>query len=329
MSSSEGIEVTELYYPTSVDLAGPWLITTEQLQALDEIIDREAVVLQTSADVRLANDLDDYIIRLYGSSEAEKKEIVRKELCSDWQKSGKYQAKREVRIWLQDQKKLSASTFKEASRHPEIVASRIVKLETELRNGETTCSLSVGGRWNENILSLSASGANQQDRERIFIAVRNWVNECQAPLWQRAWNWTASNLIQWALWWLLLMVFLGLVGGQLQSPYINEAHRLLAKGLESKDITKALEILLALQSSYRTTSVPSGTPSLFWLVALGGLFVCIALSIYPRIEVGWGKGRTRIKVWKWWMGFVMVSIPIFILSTVARNILGEMIKRML
>jgi len=64
--------MAELHYPTDLDLAGPWLITAEQLEALDEIVAREADALQTSADARLANDLDNEIARYYASLEAEK-----------------------------------------------------------------------------------------------------------------------------------------------------------------------------------------------------------------------------------------------------------------
>lgn len=321
--------MAELHYPTKVELVGPWLITAEQLEALDEVVDREAVALQTSADARLANYLDDYIARHFESYQVEQREKIRAERRSDWQKSGSYEVKRELRVSLQDHKRLSASTFKEASRHPEIAASRIVELEMELGNGETRCSLSIGGRWNDNNLRLSVSGDNQQDRESLFFALRKWVSDCQAPGWQRAWNWTASHWTQWFIWWALVVSFFlkDLLVKSGDSPYVDAAHKLLAKGIDSKDITKALEFILALESGYGIRSSPSGNPILFLLVAVGGLLVCIALSIHPHFEVGLGKGRSRLRFWNWWTRCVAVSLPIFVLSTVAENFISEIIRK--
>lgn len=258
-----------------------------------------------------------------------KKEKLREDKRVDWQKSRAYTVKRDVKVLLKDDKKLSAKTFEDAARHPEIAASRIAEIEMVLSNSETSSSLSVGGRWTKN-LRLSVTGANQQDRERLFIALRNWVIDCQAPTWQRAWSWAASHWIQWFTWWVVIAGLSSqLLPGKQYSPYIDEAHQLLTKGIGDKDLPKALEIILALESGYGVRSSPSGNALLFFLVAIGGLLVCIAVSIYPRVEVGLGKGRIRIRIWTWWMRFVVVSVPLFVFSTVARNALSEIFKRII
>src|ERR1700687_4999655 len=202
-------------------------------------------------------------------------------------------------ILLKGGKRLSGRTFKEASAHPEVVTSRVVGLGMELSNGgETRCSFSLGGPWTKN-LRLSVSGANQQDRERLFIPLRNWVSDCQAQGWQRAWNWAASSGIQWFLWWAALGVSATILGWKGNSPYGDAAHKLLANGLDSKDLTKALELILALESDYRPTS-SNEIPLWFLLVTFGGLLVCIALSIHPHVEIGLGRGKARLRLWSLW-----------------------------
>jgi hypothetical protein len=285
------LQMADLTYPTDLDLAGPWLVTAEQLEALDEIVEREWGALQTSVESRLS--------------------------------------KRSVAILLKDGKRLSGRTFKEASAHPEVVTSRVIGLGMELSNGETRCFFSLGGPLNKN-LRLSVSGTNQQSRERLFSQLRYWVTDCQAPGWQRAWNWVASEGFQWLLWWIVVsvswIILAEIMAGKGDSHYIDAAHKLLAKGLDSKDLTKALELILALESHYQPTN-STEIPIWILLVTFGGLLVCIALSIRPRIEVGLGKGKARLRLWNLWMRFVAVTLPLFVVATVARNIISAIIGK--
>jgi hypothetical protein len=140
------------------------------------------------------------------------------------------------------------------------------------------------------------------------------------------WNWVASHQIQWAIWVSVVYASSTILREKGNSPYADAAHKLLDKGIDSKDLTKALELMLALESDYRPMN-STGIPRWFLLVAFGGLFVCIALSIHPHIEVGLGKGRARLRHWNLWVRFVALTIPLFVVSTAARNIISSIIGK--
>lgn len=317
--------MAELQYPTNLDLGGPWLITAEQLEALDEIVDRQATVLQESARASLQKEVDEGIATYYASSSAEarKREEEKIRQRVGW----RYSVKRDILIWLPDGKKLRANSFQEVSQHPEVAESRILGLDMEFGIARgTTSSFSIGGRWGKN-LRLSVSGDDQQERERLFIALRNWVNDVKSPGWQRAWHRIASTAIHWLLWSFAIIVSAAILGAPERSPYTDAAHKLLAKGLESKDLTKALELILAFESNYRPGRNPASIPLWFWLVVIGGLAICVMLSVHPYIEFGLGHGKARLRLWNFWTRLVAVTIPIFVFTTVARNLISSVIAR--
>jgi hypothetical protein len=325
----EGGSVAELQYPTDLDLTGPWLITAEQLSALDEIVGREIRTLQESADARLQNAVDEEVARFYGSLSAEERKKRHQEVHARLRESGRFEVTTEVLVSLPDGKRLRAGGLREVSQDPEIAGSRIISLDMNFggRSRAIKCSFSVGGQWNKN-LRLSVSGDDQQERERLFIELRNWVHDVMAPQWQRIWNRIASTQLHWFVLVGLIVMSTSIVTSATESPYIGAAHALLAKGLQSKDITKALELVLALESNYRPNPSRRALPFWFLVLVVAGPITCTMLSARPKIEIGLGKGRTRLRLWNLWMRFVAITIPLSILGALGQNFLNSIIGKL-
>jgi hypothetical protein len=177
--------VAELLYPTNVELEGPWLIPSNQLEALDKIVDGQVPFLEASIERRL---LEEIANQLSGRSEEEKAKWL-----AERRKSYLFQLKREVNIQLADGKEISSKSFREAIALPEVTYSRIVGFSMELENGEARSRIRAGRN-----LQISVSGNNSQEREVLFTALRQWTNDIQAPSWQRAWLWMTDQGLQWA-----------------------------------------------------------------------------------------------------------------------------------
>jgi hypothetical protein len=192
----------------------------------------------------------------------------------------------------------------------------------ELEDGETGSRLSVGRN-----LQISVFGDNTQARQALFSALRQWANDIEAPAWQRVWLRLTDIGIHWAVVvvgvTVLSAIDLAIEFFGRSSLYKNAAHALLAKGVGTKDLTKAIEIILALESNYN----PSPRAETWWAQELQLALVVfgVMLAIRPRLEIGLGKGRRRIVAWTWWMRFVAISLPLFIITTAVRSLLQKVL----
>src|SRR5712692_8923418 len=130
--------MAELLYPTSIEVDGPWLVSAAQLEALDQIVDKEMVSLKDSLEKRRSRDLEermaDRLKRGLTYTEEEKAKFFRDSRAEQLNYSS-YQVRREVRLALADERRVSSETFREAASHPEIEFSRIVGFMMELGNG--------------------------------------------------------------------------------------------------------------------------------------------------------------------------------------------------
>ena len=171
---------------------------------------------------------------------------------------------------------------------------------------------------------MSVTGDDQRDREQLFIALRTWATDVQAPTWQRLWNRSVDR----GYVYFVVIIFVGFslsalgahsIASRPGSRYMKEAHALLDKGVSQGDISKAVEITLALQSNYNPD--PVEVPVWILWLDLAAVLIAVMLWIRPSLEIGLGKGKRRMGYWKLWTGFVAVSLPSFIAVTVARSLL--------
>lgn len=244
-------KMPELLYPTSVRLGGPWLISSAQLEAFDQIVDQQVPRLEASIERHVSEKLEEYSNNFEGKNlrEDDKADLLRQ---WDAQQRIMYKLMREVNIQLADGKTISSKTFREAATHRESEYSRMVGFDMKLGNGETRRELSLH-RLCASTLQLSVYGDDNQDRQDLFTALRQWVSDIQAPDWQRMWIGLTNFGVQWFIA-LIGLVIIRFVYITPSAPYVEAAHALVAKGLTPKDVTKAIEIILALQSRYNPSA---------------------------------------------------------------------------
>jgi hypothetical protein len=312
--------MAELSYPTAVRQTGPWLISAEELDELDTIVNAQIASLSNSAKRHLLESAEENVEKYDKHRSGDQREAARQTWIEHAETSGRFKVSREIRVSLQDGKTLSGNNFEEIALHPEVANSKVISIEMEVGNDVTKASLFLPRKYYRNEVDLSVTGQDRQEREEVFVALRRWIDDVQPPPCQQVWEWTVSHGAHWLLLW---FTFLALATLNITlpgpSPYKSAAHELLAKGLTTKDTTKALEMILALESSYNPTPVNRQLGRSLELL-LGAAVFCIMLQIRPGVEIGIGRGRQRIQFWTWWTRVVAFTIPGSLIAILAKGI---------
>ena len=142
---------------------------------------------------------------------------------------------------------------------------------------------------------------------------RNWAIKHQSPKWQRVWQ--NLNGLQWLAYALLFMVTLVILRVQLDSG-INkntrqQAAQLLENGLQSEEITEAIELLLSREVSYSAQiNTKKSIPNLYIIFFFVSSIIAIILSYPPKVILGIGKGTTSIYRLRLWTKFIGITVPL-------------------
>jgi hypothetical protein len=89
----------------------------------------------------------------------------------------------------------------------------------------------------------------------------------------------------------------------------------VTNGVSADKDGKALELLLANAYDYRVSKGPSTYPNWFNLLLFGGFAYCVALSIRPSVAIALGNGETKVRYWRAYSKFILITAPAFVFVT--------------
>jgi hypothetical protein len=310
------VPVARISIPTQTAILAPLLIDGAQLKALDELIDRYVERLRTEKEARIAEVVEERIReQRIKESDIEKeraswRQIVEK--SSSLSRDGRY-----VTIYLSGGRAVRAQRFNEAINHPVDEKEIPTGFRFYLRIGEITAEVKLSRSWRDE-LTIGVEPSEPEAAQEVFGALRNWGGDVAAPKWQQYWS-KARPLVSLLLFmWLmmgLVVVPLGNWGDRGKNAEKAEARKLVASGINDSNQRRALELLLAIDSEY---DPGVGTPPIgaqYWIYfALGAVLLSIG-SICPRAAIGVWKGRERLKLWRFWVRTVSVSVPAILVTS--------------
>jgi hypothetical protein len=191
-----------------------------------------------------------------------------------------------------------------------------------LTSGDVTCKLFVD--YDTNKLEVEIKPNDVAESRELFTDVYTWVDRhSQTPI-QRFFEWLSRRK------WFLIVpytstMFLLFVQAQdrTMENLRDKAIDFLQTGISQSNVIEAVDILLRIETQ-SVTPQPMHFPTWFWF-SLGGLtYLVLALFLQPRVILGIGKGTRRIKLWKWWQGILLITIPLFIVGLLS-SFFGERI----
>lgn len=301
--------MARLIYSTELTINGPWLIDHNAVMELDNILDDAWEKLCHEEDAKIDNEAnkefqeDPFYRHLKSSEEIESKMAELKARIRDrWYR----RRKKSIRIDFIGSKSLIADSFKEAYKDRSILDDIPIGFRVQMDVNDIEASI----RLTENDLSVNVSPESLENAREFFVLLRQWMGRYKPPVWQRVW--TAIHGFHWFMLVILLSfgyIFVDTSSTQMVNLARDRARSLLDAGLTEENTVEAVGLLLMLESRYFPGYMEAGLPHWFNVLFWGGLFVSIVLTIKPKSVVGLGKGEDRIKLWRWWLGLISVTIP--------------------
>jgi hypothetical protein len=315
-----------LNFPTSISAPGPWLISSENLLELDKLIDAQLdrlnVEKERSIESLTEEDVAGFIKAAESSDLKLNEEIIEKRRRGYSERiRQRYDANddRTVTFFLTEGRTVTSARFKTAIGHPGVANETPRGLSVFWRVGTVKLRLRLGGQlsWH-NKLELEVEPSESEAAQELFGAVQNWMGNIQAPTW--------VQLAQKYRFGIFMCLFLSLslalmVWGQYKTEsqkwaYQEEARSLVAKGINSQNQQKAIELLLAIASDYRPSQRESAPGPRFWAITLVVGLGLGALLITPNMVIGVWGGKAALKRWNAWLKFLGVTIPTLIFTTI-------------
>ncbi|HEY0172311.1 MAG TPA: hypothetical protein VGB98_14905 [Pyrinomonadaceae bacterium] len=331
--------MAEFIYTTSITVYRPVFIDADKLEALDKILDEEMQRLHRYNESRINIEVekgltDDWEYRLgllrlqdkvrdkelqrafdesspvsdeelsrFSDEEEAEKQKLREELRK--RISSRFRETRNITIYLKGNKKTVVSSFVDALRQQALLDEIPVRFEVTLRSGDIGCDIRID---RDGDLTIGVSPEHLSESRELFASVQRWALSVRPPAWQR-W-WVVLNFLQWPLFIIGLLIAASIASNS-ENTYKEQAVQLLKDGVTQDEQLKAIELILLLEAGL----VPTGqgkTPGWFMFFLVGGLILCVILSVTPKSMIGIGKGEEKIKRWRIWLRIVFILVPGFI-----------------
>lgn len=317
----------QVLYPTSTSASGLIIISNAQLESLEKLLlsekqrlDRlreEAITAQIAEATRLDKD------SLYDDgdddeSAAQRRERYARTIRESWDR--RHPSWVSVEVQLKNGRKIQATSIAELGHHPELENSPPTSLTVEVISGEVRIEVGTStSLFSSTDLKARVHPDSSEDARMILAKLEDWMHGLRYRFYINWW----ANTPAFIIWLLVIMLMVMLVAinfaSRYHQPYIEKAHKLLAgEGVTQGNLPEAIEILLALESSYGIIRVQS-SPSIFvWVVIFSTLSIATLLSIRPSGPViGLGRWQRSAEGWHKYTQTIFSILPWVILAEFA------------
>jgi hypothetical protein len=303
--------VAQVTYNTTYDAPrGPWLVEKVVLLRLDDVFSNIADAFgQVAAHKR---ELE--IKKEEDRKQAFTREALTEEDLAEIRERVKEDAvRRTVSVTLKGEKIVTDETVAKVTKHTEVTAGVVEKVELECTCGYLSIELTIA---EDSYTDVRINGSPQDSDavQRAYQELRAWVDE-NHPNWLLT-GWARNRCFS-------ILALIGIPFGVLflrdvlNSPadvarkaLASQAKALIDQGLTQANSAHALEVLL--RSEFRIYPIVDLAPvPVSVIVGWCLLWACtfIVAAVVPKTTIGLGRNAGRLQYWKWWIRVVSAYIP--------------------
>jgi hypothetical protein len=310
--------MARLESPTSIDLAGPWLIEARHLLALDKLYDEYAPRLEEARQAWIDEQIEEYVEQdAPEGASADTVNRIRERIAPAIRGSSRFTRSRRASVYLSGGRTLQAERFSEILNHATVPNEVPLGFRSSLTVPRVEVVVKVGERtWGGHTLDISVEPNTNPDAQELYGALRNWVSDFQPPRWLQLWRkygWMAAVF-------LFIFPFVFLLNQPQPSVGAaarQEAHKILSEGgVTPANQTRAIELLLAIESNYGDAPAAGPGPRM-WATLILSELAALCISFCPKIVIGIWGGKARLERWRIWVRLVSISIPAMVISSLA------------
>jgi hypothetical protein len=302
---------------TSLSVPVPILLDQSALTSLDEIFDSFTKPMQEYCEQGIADETEkdiEYSAQLGAIISDVRREQIRA--------SNARKLKRDKRVciaYLGKGRRVESDRFSGIVTRPHMASEILESFRYQFRIGAVEAIVEFSSRRYLTDFTVSVEPDDADVAQELFGALQNWAEGFQPSRWMQRWKALTPAFGFAAIAWIALapMFYLAarLSGDFPTGSFATQAHELLAKGVTASNQTKAIELLLAIASSYSPGGYFNITPSIALIYASVAAALTILYCSPPNI-IGVWSGKRRLQRWRAWVRVVWVTAPTLLLSTV-------------
>lgn len=308
----------QLIIPTNRTINGPWFIDSNSLELLNETIEKIESKLDEAYN-SLADRTAEAKISEYKTwdkyIDLEKAKIKVRD-SYPFNDNEKY-----VLITSAQGDKIKDNSLIQLLKDRKLDQFEPIELDIQIKKGPCEIILEIGASCGE--LRVRTKVHDDNIFSDINYELNKWIEKNKPDIVLEKW----SSWFPWVgfpiMFLLTLMtLFLSKSTSDIYKTKLKqESQELLKNGIEEKEVSKAVQILLENESNYvpENFSPSTQTNKTVFTVWSAALVILIILFVRPRTVIGLGKNKWKVIFYRRWTYFVLVFIPLSILFPIIRS----------
>ena len=305
----------KIIHSTRSEIKTPLLIDKTQLDTLRVVLADEWSRWMVEYDKSLNHEID---VRLkkdpscHGGKERNP-EVVRESLRKDLMARREFRIVKNYIVNLRKGDAVSFDDFDSLLRSPFLIDKEVRGLKIHQEAGLRSCEITISDSECEIDVNPSLDVFAQQ----TYTVLRNWQSDISPSWWLRLWDeWHGIALLIWFIVWAILSNAHDKKSeSQGMKTAIASAYDIVKTGVSDVNRDKALELILIKQYGYSGVSVVVEYGWWYYIVVVGGFFYSCLLFVKPKIAVGIGVGERKVWLWRRYIKFMAITLPVFVFTT--------------
>lgn len=226
-----------------------------------------------------------------------------------------------LRIYFSDETCFNCGKFSDAFSYRLNLRKIPIGFSLNIISGEINCSLNI--HEENNLLEIDVSPEDSIAAGELFMALHQWADDYCAPKIPQTIGRIAESKLKFVTSYLMLFFVSAFLLVNIDPSSLVEKQKrlesLLVGGIDKGEVVEAITLLAQLQTN---SYFPTWFPLYLFIAILIFIYLLVILLIRPRVILGIGKGDKKLKAWKWWQRFVLVLMPVSIVTVIIDIMIG-------
>lgn len=314
-----------LTVPAKRKIEGPWLIGTEELESINDVLEAIGSKLATSLELEINETIRIENEKEHLSEDSIKSKIEEAKARYSFEKN-----KNKIVLSSINENKLSDKTLSGILRDPKIADFIPRELSVDIEHGINNFFNLKISTASKGKLSYQLKCFDQEIENEIRYEIDKWIDKNRPRRVLQIWS-NHSDTLSGLFGFIAFVAAIWLFPTSVDS-YKEEAKRktqeLLKNGVNKENQQQAMELILANQTNYTPENYVGtavANKEMKQRIFIASLVLFIFSIIRPKTTIGIGARKSRLNFYRIWWKLVVVTIPVtFIVSPLVEYIKSKL-----